>query len=241
MTDRTDKLITASIMFSLLATGCYASLADKPAVAQIIAANEDISTDKIYETEEWGKIVKKWDKMSQVKVNNFDGIYNIVEKEKKSMSGIYENLIKEGYLSEVSAEALNLVYGENLATTLEGKVELPMCYEPVMMQEWDCTGADTRDELNKKLYLVEDLYKKDTVKKEVLDKAKKDIEDRLSLLDKADKYWNNEEKDDVHSKKIDVILHLYDMNVGGIKDGKSVEKDIFKASEYIVKLESERR
>ncbi len=239
MTDKTDKFITASIMFSLLATGCYASLADRPAVAQIIAKNNSISADKIYEREEWEEIVKKWDEMDKVKVTNFEDIYSVVEKEKKSMSGIYESLIKEGYLSKTSAEALNLVYGENLCATLEGKVELPCCYEPMMIQEWDCTGVDTRDELNKKLYLVEDLYKKGTVKKEVLDKAKKDITDRISLLDKADKYWQSKGKG--YDKEVDVILHLYDMNAGGIKDGKPVEKDIFKASEYIVKLESGRR
>jgi len=241
MTDKTDKFITASLMFSLLGTGCYASLADKPAAAQMIAQNDSISADKIYETEGWEKIVNKWDEMDMVKVKNFEDIYSVVEKEKKSMSGIYESLIKEGYLSKTSAEALNLVYGENLATTLEGKVELPMCYEPVMLQEWDCTGVDTRDELNKKLYLVEELYKKETVKKEVLDKAKKDIEDRISLLDKAGKYWQSEGGGKEHAEEIDVILHLYDMNAGGIKDGKPVEKDIFKASEYIVKLEAERR
>ncbi|MEQ8172796.1 MAG: hypothetical protein ABRQ38_28185 [Candidatus Eremiobacterota bacterium] len=239
MTDKTNKLITASIMFSLMVTGSYGSPADKPAVAQIIARNESVSIDKIYETEEWGKIVKKWDEMDLVKVKNFEDISNKVEEEKKNIGELYKNLIKKGYLSEISAEALNLVYGENLRSTLEGKVELPCCYEPMMIQEWDCTGVDTREELNKKLYLVEELYKKGTVKKEVLDKAKKDIADRISLLDKADKYWQSKGKG--HEKEIDVILHLYDMNAGGIKDGKPVEKDIFKASEYIVKLEAERR
>ena len=239
MTDKTNKLITASIMFSLMVTGSYGSPADKPAVAQIIARNDSVSADKIYETEGWKEIVKKWDEMDLVKVKNFEDIYSTVEKEKKSMAGIYEKLIKERYLSQISAEAINLIYSENLRTTLEGKVELPCCYEPMMIQEWDCTGVDTREELNKKLYLVEELYKKGTVKKEVLDKAKKDIENRLSLLDKADKYWQSKGKG--HEKEIDVILHLYDMNAGGIKDGKPVEKDIFQASEYIVKLESERR
>lgn len=237
MTDKKDKFITASLMFSLLGTGCYASLADKPAAAQIIAKNEEISADKIYQTEEWAKIAKKWDSMDLIKVKNFEEISKTVEKEKKSMSDLYESLIKEGYLSKISAEAINLIYGENLRATLEGKVELPCCYEPMMEQEWDCTGADTRDALNKKLYLVEDLYKKGTVKKDILDKAKKDIETRLSLLDKADKYWQTEGECGEHQKEVDVILHLYDMNAGGIKDGKSVEKDIFKASGYIVKLE----
>ncbi|MEQ8187516.1 MAG: hypothetical protein ABRQ39_06040 [Candidatus Eremiobacterota bacterium] len=235
----TNKLITASVMFSLMATGSYGSPADRPAVAQIIARNDSVSTDKIYETEEWGKIVKKWDAMDLVKVKNFEEISNKVEEEKKNIGELYENLIKERYISEISAEAINLIYGENLRATLEGKVELPCCYEPMMIQEWDCTGVDTREELNKKLYLVEELYKKGTVKKEVLDKAKKDIEDRISLLDKADKYWQSKGKG--YEKEVDVILHLYDMNAGGIKDGKPVEKDIFKASEYIVKLEAERR
>ena len=83
MTDKTDKFITASLMFSLLGTGSYASLADKPAAAQIIAKNEEISADKIYQTEEWEKIAKKWNAMDKVKVKNFEEISKTVEKAEK--------------------------------------------------------------------------------------------------------------------------------------------------------------
>jgi hypothetical protein len=242
MTDKTGKFITASLMISLFGSGCeYAKIKPQAAAAQIVAKNEENTANKIYERKEWKEIVEKWDNMDRVKVKDFEEISRSIQKEQKSMSSLYDSLIKEGYLSKVSAEAINLIYGENLRRTLEGTVQLPTCYEPMMTYEWDCTGVDTREALNKKLYLVEDLYKKGTVKKDILDKAKKEIEERLTLLDKADKYWQSEGKgkSESHPKEVDVLLHLYDMNSGGIKEGKSVELELIKASEYIVELEKQ--
>jgi hypothetical protein len=243
--DKTAKFITASLMVSFLGSGCdYAKIAPKPAVAQTgtqqtISKKDEITVDKIYETKEWKEIVIKWDEMSKVKAANFEEISKVVEREQKSMATLYESLIKGGYLSSVSAEAIKLIYGENLRSTLEKTVQLPCCYEPVAHYEWDCNGVDTREGLNKKLALLEELYKKGTVKKEILDNVKKEISDRLSLLDKADKYWQSagEGKCEKHPEEVDVILHLYDRNVGGIKEGKDVGLDFIKASKYIVRLE----
>jgi len=114
-----------------------------------------------------------------------------------------------------------------------------MCYKTVGPSEWDVTGIDNREQLNKKLALLEDSYKKGSIKKDIYDKVKADIGNRLDLLSKADTYWETigEGKCEKHPKEVDVILHLYDRNVGKIKEGRDVSTELIKASEYIVKLE----
>ena len=238
MNDTGKVIIGASIMLSLAGTGYFHPITTgNGKYINTVAVAKTI--DNIYETKAWKEIEVKWDKMNKIKVSDFQDITGVVKKEKQELEKLYEPLVKEGYLSPISADAISIVYCENLRSYLEGTVELPCCYEPVMVNQWELSGIDTRTDLKKKLELLEDCYKKETIKKDIYDKVKKDITKRLSLLDKADKYWENlgEGTCEKHPQETDVLLHLYDKNTGGIKDGKSVHLELIKASEYIVKLE----
>jgi hypothetical protein len=239
MSDKNKLLITTSVMLSLLGTG-VSQIPSRPVMAQTMEmAASQKSTDKIYETKNWKELQKKWDEMDKVKVSDFSGISEAVEKQQTVVASLCDGLINTGYLSEVSGQAITLVYGENLRSTLEQKVELPCCYDTVGPGPWELSGVDTREELKKKLSLLEEAYKNGSIAKEVYTDVKKDINNRLTLLDKADKYWQakGEGKCDAHPEEVDLILHLYDQNVGGIKDGKDVSTSLIRASEYIVKLE----
>ena len=236
MKKRSEIIMAASVVITCMGVP-YISL---PALAAPVITQEVAQNESMYETESWKKVENRWDSMDKVKVENFGEISGAVSKEKEAMSKILDVLIIGAYISETEKEAINLIYGENLRGVLDGKVELPCCYAPIPPPpQWDCTGIDTREDLEKKLALVEELYNTGTVEKDVLDEAKKDIKNRLNLLDKADAYWQDKGEGTCrdHPAEVDIILHLYDRNTGGIKEGKPVKTDLIKASEHILKLE----
>lgn len=236
MKNREKIFISAMVMTCIC--GGYTVL---PALAtsgatQLVAQKED----SLCETEEWQSVENKWNSQDKVEIESFEGIPEIVDREKQDMRDLLGGLVSKGYFSEITADAINMIYGENLRSLLEGKVILPCCYAPMPPPpEWDCRGVDTREELEKKLAIVEDLYGKGTVEKETLDLAKKDIQNRISLLDEADACWQGKGEGtyENHPEEVDLLLHFYDRNAGGIKDGKDVVSDLIKAAEYIVILE----
>lgn len=239
MNDKNKFLITASVMLSLAGTGLAGEMTNT-SIKEPVNIIAEVSANMIYETKEWKELEEKWDNMSNVKVSSFQEITDKVKKEEANIQEICNPLINGGYLSSVSVKAIKLIYGENLRSTLEKTVLLPCCYSPVPYNEWDLKGIDTRSELKKKLNLLEECYKKQTIKKEVYEAVKKDISSRLILLDKSDKYWEEkgEGNCEKHPREVDLLLHFYDRNIGGIKDGKDVRTDLIKASEYIIKLEN---
>lgn len=239
MTDKNKFLITASVMLSLAGTGLAGEVADN-SIKEPVNMIAEVRANMIYETKEWKELEEKWDSMDKVKVSDFQEISDKVKKEQEELQKTCNPLVKDGYLSSLSVKAIKLIYGENLRATLEKTVLLPTCYSPVPIYEWDLKGIDTRNELKKKLDLLEDCYKKQTIKKDVYETVKKDISNRLSLLHRADKYWEGkgEGNCEKHPKEVDLLLHFYDENTGGIKDGKDVFSDLIDASVYIIKLEN---
>lgn len=237
MAKGTHLLIAASVMMTFLGSGYNPQEVN---VKPVVAENDEYKNENVYETEAWEKVAERWNSTDKVTVEDFEQIYDIVKKEKEDMGKILETLVSDGYFSGITGDAINQIYGENLTVILESKVVLPCCYAPMPPPpEWDCRGIDTRDELNKKLDLVEGLYETGTVEKEVLDNAKKDILQRISLLDSADEYWQKKGEGTLedHPYEIDLLLHLYDQNLGGIKEGADVQIDLIEASEYISELE----
>ena len=235
----TAKLIIASsLMASFLGLGCNSSAVN---VENAVASNgEELSNTKEKdENSIWEEVAEKWNSMDEVKVSEFDEVYDKVIEEKEDMSEILNQLIEKGNITPITGEAINYVYGENLKSSLESTVLLPCCYEPMPYSEWDCTGIDSREGLEKKLALLEELYEKETVEKEILDTAKIGLEQRLSLLDRADEYWSDkgEGKCKDHPGEVDILLHLYDQNIGDIQGGKDVSIDLLIASEHILELE----
>ena len=234
-------LVAASLMMTFLGFGCNSTQAepvDGKETAPVVANNGG----EVENSEEgWEEVEQKWNEMDKVKVSNFEEVSEEVKKQKEEMLDLFSPLIEKEEMSAVTAEAITAVYGENLRGSLESTVELPCCYEPMMVEEWDCSGIDTRDGLEKKLALIEELIEKGGSEKEALEASKKGIENRLDLLFAADKYWDEKGEGpcEEHPAEVDVLLHLYDINAGGIKEAKDVGPDLIKASECIVMLEKE--
>jgi len=178
--------------------------------------------------------------METVSVKDFSEIPEKVKTEREDMDKYLTELVEAGYFSEISAEAINFIYGENLQSVMEKTVPLPTCYTAMPVKEWDCTGIDKRETIEKKLQVLEEIYGKDGIDEKTYTMAKEDIEGRLSLLAGADEYWKEkgEGTGEEHIKEIDVLLHLYDVNTGKIKEGSDVAIDLIIASEYIVVLEN---
>lgn len=242
MKEEAKIIIITSLMATFLGFGCNFQ---NVKASQTVAQGEEEVTEKgpetIYETSAWKEVENKWHNMDKVRVSDFGQVSEKVEKEKEAMGKYLDELVEDDYFSTVTGEAINYVYGENLRSSLEATVPLPCCYEPVASYEWDCTGIDTREGLKNKLALIEELYEKGTVEKEVLDKAKEGVVGRLELLEKADEYWEGKGDGSCedHPEEVDILLHLYDINIGDIQGGKDVSPDLIIASEYIVELENE--
>ncbi len=243
-----DLFIATALAITLLGAGCNTSdIKTDPAAAQNeedTAGNntgEDVKfLENIYETKAWKEIEKKWGEMESVSVKNFNEIPEKVDSEMEEMDKYLAELVEAGYFSEVSADAINFIYGENLQSVMEKTVPLPTCYTAMPVKEWDCTGIDKRETIEKKLQVLEEIYGKDGIDEKTYLTAKRDIEGRLSLLSGADEYWKEkgEASCEEHLKETDVLLHLYDVNMGKIKEGNDITIDLIIASEYIVILEN---
>jgi len=248
MKSRKDFFVATSLAITLLGGGCNTSdIKTDPVAAQnegTPAGNntgEDVKIlENIYETEAWKEIEKKWGEMESVSVKNFNEIPEKVDSEMKEMDKYLNELVEAGYFSHISGEAINFIYGENLRSVMEKTVPLPTCYTAMPVKEWDCTGIDRRETIEKKLQVLEEIYGKDGIDEKTYLIAKKDIEGRLSLLAGADEYWKEKGEGtcEEHLKETDVLLHLYDVNMGKIKEGNDVGLDLIIASEYIVLLEN---
>jgi len=246
MKNRTQIILATSLMATFLGLGCNTSQAgtvdtqnnETPVV--VADGNETGEEENILETESWQEVEEKWHGMDKVKVSSFEEVSEEVSVQKEDMNKIFKTLIDENYLSPVTADAINFVYGENLRYSLEATVDLPCCYEPIAHYEWEVTGIDTREGLENKLALIEELYEKEGAEKEALDAAKKGVEARLSLLDKADEYWKEKGEGpcEEHPKEVDVLLHFFDNNVGKIQENDEAGLDLIKASEFVVILET---
>jgi len=237
MKERAKILIATSLMLPFVGPIC---VPEKVAATPVTAQEETKKAETIFETEEWKEIREKWSEIEEVKVENFEEAGEKLSESKKGMDSLLNILVEEGYITGVTAAGISAIYCENLQITMDSMLPIPMCYSRPAPPEWDVTGIDTKEELEKKLALVEELYDKGTVEKTILDVAKKDIEKRLSLLDRADKYWTdlNEGTCKDHPGEVDVMIHLYELNTGNIKENKDREIDLIKASEYIVILEN---
>ncbi len=157
-------------------------------------------------------------------------------------------LERADYFSPVFRDALIYIYNKNYekivawADNPEEHIpgeEIIMCYAagpPI----WETGDASSREELEKKLSLLKELYEKGNLDKENYEKAKDNIEGKLALIDKAVEYWKDkgEERDQVREDYI--LVKLYDGNTGGIQEGKEVEYDLIEASKFIVILEKAR-
>jgi len=238
---KTQLFVVTSLMMTFLGFGCNTTQVEAtPVTTQTEQGdNNEIKRDELYTSEAWKQIEEKWENMGDIKVEEYGDIYDKVQEEREDLKVYLDELIDGGYFSSITADAISFIYGDNLRSSLEETVELPKCYKVALPPEWDCTGVDTREELNKKLALIEELYEKGSVEKEVLDDVKKDIEKRLDLLSKADKYW--EEKGEgtceYHPLEVDVLIYLYEQNIGDIRENEEGGIDLIKASEYIVILE----
>ena len=235
MKKEVEILFAASLAMTVL-TGCNNSSVK---TTEPVSAQTE-REENIFETESWGKVEKKWAEMEDAEVEEFSEVYEKSEEEMKEMELYLNELIDGGYFSEVTGEAMNYIYGENLRSVLEKRVPLPSCYTVVPSKEWDCTGIENRELIKKKQTILEEMYKKGAMNEETYSKAKKDIDSRLLLMEEADKYWDEKKEGpcEEHVRETDVLLHLYDVNAGKIKEGNNVSRDLIIASEYIVILES---
>ncbi len=98
-----------------------------------------------------------------------------------------------------------------------------------------------REELEKKLALTEEIEAKGTIDKEIISKQKETLLEKLELLNMARDYrqaggetWGN-------PPETGILLHLYEENMGGIKDGNRVQEDLIKAVAYVAELEGDGR
>jgi len=95
-----------------------------------------------------------------------------------------------------------------------------------------------REELEKKLALTEEIEAKGTVDKEIISKQKKTLLKKLELLNMARDYRKAEGETAENLPENGILLHLYEENMGGIKDGNEVQEDLIKAVEYVAELEA---
>ena len=236
---KTHIILASALIPSLLVPACNREPV-RASQELIETGEENSSFTVIEESEGWKELEEKWDNMKEVEVSNFGEISDKILEEKEDLQKSLDKLIDNRLITPVMAEAISYIYGENLRTILEATVELPCCYKPAYMPDWNPVGADSREQLEKKLALAEDLYKEGSMEKDIYIQVKTDIENRINLLDKADGYWKSKKEGSCenHPQEVEVILHLYDQNTGGIKEGnKSIKIDIIKAAEYIVELE----
>ena len=254
---KTRLLIAVSIMIAFF-TGCFSSDNGNqkdpvPIVTQEPEAKEINDPEKACEElrEDWQEL-KKVDfsvfYYEDTKEEEADKIKELDREINSSLKG----LEKSGFISSLEYDAVTFIYEKRFGSLVERAeaVDLPasteeeviMCYAagppvPTSLPEWDYKFLTSKELVEKKLLLLEEIYGSGNIDGETFKKAKSDMEKRLSLLAKCDEYWKDSGGCESHNGEVGILLELYENNTAGIKDGKEVDTELIKASEFIWGLE----
>ncbi len=245
---KTRFLVAVTVIMASI-TGCFSSDSGATKTPTAIVA-ENMDTEKVIED-----LKEKWGRMKEISeitdpVSNKKAMAKEIKELDNDIKNYIDSLERADYFSPVFHDAVLYIYnatyrkvlawadnpGDHISSPPNENTTCYLAGPPV----WEYRDLYSKEELEKQFSLLKELYEKGNLDKETYDEAKKNIEGKLALLDKAGEYWKDkgEERDQVREDYI--LVKLYDSNAGGIQEGKEVEEDLIEASKFIVILEKAR-
>lgn len=190
--------------------------------------------DQLKSFKEWSQIKSNWQSFSKIEWTGMDTMEKVIDENKKENWMLLSKLVSAGLLTSEGAKVFNDIYADRIYHHLRPIVAT--CYEPSMLA---IRQRQTRDDLENRLNVLSDIYKKGAVKEEVLRQAERNLLKDMEIILLVNELWEKQRKKgdwDKYREEEEILSYFasgdYYTKVG-IKDDVRIREGVEEALEII--------
>jgi len=157
----------------------------------VVVTDQRTRLNQLKHYKEWQQIKSNWQNVSEIKSVGYDAMEKMINKKKKETKALLNKLVSLKIFTNAAATVFNDIYGDRIYHHLRPMAAT--CYEPTVLG-W--RQQQTRNDIENQLRELEEIAKKGTMKKTVLEQARQNLKKSLEIVLLVNELWEKQKNGD---------------------------------------------